>query len=410
MSLPLCLNITAHVDERFGGLTTSLPAFCEALQHHGRYHSCLCAFCDADEQLSSAAAGFDVTVFPFGRLRWAFDRTMRSRLKHMVARADVVHVHGMWQEHCALGTQFSRQSHIPYMISAHGMLDRWALRNRGWKKRAYWSLIDKFAFEQASCLRALTQNEAEDYRRMGVTTPVAIIPNGVTIPAMSVSTASFFETYPELRDKRLVLFLGRIHKKKGVHLLCEAWAGIARQFPDTHLVIAGPDSEGTLSSVRSIVSERGIGSTTTFTGMLRGEAKWAALRAAWVFVLPSFSEGFSIAVLEALGVGTPTVISHACYFPEVSETGAGWIIKPEVEHIRKSLIDCLHLSPAEHTAISRRARQLIEERYTWRAVGEKTSAVLDWMLGGVRPACTEILGLKPGFSAPTLNSVLSRSK
>ncbi len=197
---PLCLNVTAHLDHRFGGLTTSLPEFCRALEATGKYRSQLAAFCDADE---TAPEHSSAAVLPAGRARWMFDRGLRQRLETLVREAGAIHIHGIWQEHCMAAAALARAHRKPYLIAAHGMLEPWAFRNKGWKKRAYWQLFEKRRFAQAGCLRALTTAEAEQYRALGLRTPVAVIPNGVTLPGRRTRSAfsSVFQSCADARSR-----------------------------------------------------------------------------------------------------------------------------------------------------------------------------------------------------------------
>lgn len=125
--------------------------------------------------------------------------------------------------------------------------------------------------------------------------------------------------------------------------------------------------------------------------MLRGEQKWAALKSAWVFVLPSRSEGFSVAVLEAMAVGTPVVVSPQCYIPQVAQRGCGWIAETDVADVTKSLIEALRISFADRETIGERCRALINECYQWTTVGQQMTKVLDWTLGSGRPCDVEII-------------------
>lgn len=380
-TLPICLNITAHVDHRFGGLTTSLPPFCEALEATGRYRSDLAAFCAPDEVYSGSATP---QIFPLGRLRWAVDTTLRKRLEGLIRKSDAVQIHGIWQEHCSAAVDLAQASGRPYLIAAHGMLEPWALKSKGWKKQLYWQLVERRRLQGALCLRALTAAEAEQYRALGLRVPVAVIPNGVTVPAV-VTPEPFFQRYPELRGRKIVLFLGRLHAKKGIHMLCQSWAKVCREFPDSHLVVAGPDFDGIQSVLEGQLHRDGAASRVTFSGMLRGDEKWGALSAADAFVLPSYSEGFSVAVLEALGVGLPVIVSKSCYFPEVQKYRCGWIVDPQPGPLEVALRECLSVSTTEKEAMGFRARRLIAERFSWPTIGENTAAVLDWMLGGGPP-------------------------
>jgi glycosyltransferase involved in cell wall biosynthesis len=270
------------------------------------------------------------------------------------------------------------------------MLDSWALRQKSWRKAPYLALYERRNLASAACLRALTRHEVEDYRNAGIKGSVAIVPNGVTIPLESDS-ALLYQKFPDLRSRRIVLYLGRLHRKKGIDLLCRAWSRTAPKFPDAVLFIAGPDSEGTLSHLRSIVADAGIASRVIFAGMLSGPLKWSALAAAEIFVLPSHSEGFSVSIVEAMGMGVPVIVTRQCWFPEVAENACGWIIEPDVDEAAKALAQGLSMSQNERVARQANARNLVETRYSWTVVGQMMVQVYEWVLGGRKPGFVEVL-------------------
>ena len=375
---PVCLNISMHVDERFGGLAASLPRFCEAVTQTGRFTSRLAAFCEKDEVPSARAAEM-VRCFPAGRMRWAMDFRLRRELAGLIEESAIVHIHGLWQEHSLVAARLCRQLGRPYVVSAHGMIEPWALKQGRWKKRAYLAVAEGGVLRRAAGLRALTRAEGQFYRDLGLSNPVEVVPNGIDLPAGS-SPGAFLEAFPELSGRRLVLFLGRLHAKKGLDILCRAWAQIAGTFPEAQLVIAGPGDGELVASLTALSGELGMGSRVTFTGMLRGELKWSALAAASLFVLPSHSEGFSMAVLEALGAGLPVVISHGCHFPEVGEAGCGWEVNPQDDEVAGAVSEALSMDAETLRETGRRGRRLAEARFGWAGIGERTADMLErWM-------------------------------
>jgi glycosyltransferase involved in cell wall biosynthesis len=267
-------------------------------------------------------------------------------------------------------------------------LEPWALRHKRLKKAAYAALVEIRNMKGAACLRALSVDEANDYRRLGLTSPIAIIPNGVE-PGPDVSGETFLNAYPTLASKRIVLFLGRLHHKKGLHMLLKAWARVVPKVDDLHLVIAGPDSEGTLVSLHELRSSLKIQSSVTFAGILNGQEKWSALAAASVFVLPSYSEGFSVAVLEALSMAVPVMVSSACHIPEVEAAGCGWVISGNGQGLESALIQYSALSEGALAQMGKRGEELVSRRFTSSAVGKQMSEVYDWIEGGKRPASVE---------------------
>jgi glycosyltransferase involved in cell wall biosynthesis len=378
---PLWLEVLPHLDAKYGGIATSAPRASIAAAVAGAHRSAIAAFCLPDE--SSASVAGVVEVFPLGRLKWLTSPALRRRFHQTLAAADAYHIHGLWQEHCSMTAAYASGHRKPFVVSAHGMLDAWALANKGFKKRLYASLVERRQLARATCLRALTLTERDDFRRFGLRNPVAVIPNGVDIP--DTDGDEFFGRFPELRGKRLVLFMGRIHPKKGPALLCRAWARIHSSFPDAHLVLAGPDSENTSRDVAQLIAEKGIGASVSMPGLLQGSLTWSALRAAELFVLPSYSEGLSRAVLEAMGCGVPVVITRACNFPEVGEHDCGVVIETDEQALAGAMSDMLRAPAVALRRMGQNGERLVRERFSWRVVGRQQALLYGWVLGGGAP-------------------------
>lgn len=338
-----------------------------------RCHNSIVAFCEDGEVLPSDCA-VQCEVFPLGRFRWTFDRHLRGRLERRLQSAASIHIHGIWQEHCSIAASVARKLGIPYVISAHGMLEPWALNQKRWRKALYATLVERHTLARATCVRALTGAEAEHYRQFGFKGRIDIIPNGIHIPPEGDCTA-FLRQFPALRGRRIVLFLGRLHKKKGIDVLCHAWKSFGTSLHDCVLVFAGPDSPEAPGYTQRLVQELGLTGSVVFTGMLGEEMKWSALRAATVFVLASHSEGFSVAVLEALASAKPVIIGEACYFPEVAQSGCGWVTTPEPSRLARELGQCLRMNEAELSEFGRRGLEMIKTRYTWDKIGERMAAL-----------------------------------
>ncbi len=378
------ISVVSHLDPKFGGLSAVVPDLAIAVEATGRSKVDLEAFCLPDEH---PRPGLDVrNLWPTGRRRWILDRHLRETFQRTVRDTDGLHLHGLWEQSTLAGAQAARRWRKPYIVSAHGMLEPWALRNRRVKKQIYATLFERQNLEGAAWLHALTAAEAKDYRSFGLRAPIAIIPNGVRLPRPAeVSAEPFFESFPDLRGKRLLLFLGRIHFKKGLDLLVDSWSNLARRFPEAHLVLAGPDFEATRSAIEQRIADRKITERVRFTGMLQGEQKWSAFRAAEAFVLPSYSEGLSVSTLEAMGMGLPVIVTAECNLPEVEEFDTGWQVQSRVGSLTSAIEEWLS-GPAERSrAMGRRGHALVKERYSWEAVGAQMSDLYDAVLNGTRP-------------------------
>ena len=307
-----------------------------------------------------------------------------------MSSADGVHIHGLWECSTYIAASAARKAGVPYVISAHGMLEPWALANKRLKKAVYAAVIERGTVDGAACLHALTQAEAMDCRNFGYNGPIAVIPNGVEASS-TADAALFLDRYPQAQGKRLLLFLGRIHYKKGVDLLVNAWGGISSLHPDTLLVLAGPDSEGTLAQVQTTVTRLGLEDRVLITGMLDDSMKWNALAAATYFVLPSFSEGLSVAALEAMSMGVPLIVSDQCNLPDVAASGAGWQVKTTLPSLVQTLQTALEMSTVRQHMQRGNAADLARREFSWNSVTERMAELYRWVAGGPAPRTFELL-------------------
>ncbi len=385
------LEVVSHLDPKYGGLSAAVPALARKLAEDPALDVSIAAFCAEQERCGSEGFAPDqVTNWPVSRKPWIRNPTLRDAFAEQLRQVDGLHIHGLWEQSTAVAAQTARKLRIPYVLSAHGMLEPWALANKRLKKLVYSRFVERTNVARAACLHALTQAEAEQYIRFGARCPIAVIPNAVQIP--EIRDASLFrQRFPELEGKRLVLFLGRLHPKKGLDLLVSAWSELARTWPDARLVLAGPDCEGTQAQLEKVIKRHTLTSSLVFTGMLSAEMKWAALAAAECFVLPSYSEGLSVSILEAMGAGLPVIVTRQCNMPEVDELQTGWQIEPDVKQLTTALNHCLSNSPEANRHIGARGAELIQDSYSWATVTKKMSDLYQWVLGGPLPTSFNLI-------------------
>ncbi|MBV9769705.1 MAG: glycosyltransferase [Bryobacterales bacterium] len=385
------LQVLSHLSPQFGGIASSVPRLARATEAASSHVCPIIGFCDIKElEQVPPDQRLGLTVYSPNRTRWMVDANLKKSLKNAIRAATGVHIHGVWETHCMIVAGMARECKRPYLISVHGMLEQWALRQKRLKKALYAALIEIRKMQRAACLRALSVDEVNDYRRLGLTNPIAIIPNGID-PQPSATPDIFRAAYPQLAGKRIVLFLGRLHQKKGLELLLKAWVRSMSRAEDMHLVIAGPDSGNMRAALETLTDELELRSSVTFAGMLTGEEKWSAFAAASLFVLPSHSEGFSIAILEAMATGVPVMITTQCHIPEVAIHDCGWVIQPCVGALEDALSDFLALTHEETDRIGKRARHLVSTRFHSSVVGNQMAQLYDWLQGGNKPAEVEIV-------------------
>ncbi len=307
---------------------------------------------------------------------YKFTASMTKWLFKNIANYDIVHTNAIFSYPVLAAHWACQFRNIPYIVTPHGMMEPWALAYKAWKKKLYFNLLEKPALKKASCMQMLASTEAEGIESLALKTPLVIVPNGIhredftSLPSSEI----FYREFPETRNKKLIIFLGRIDPKKGLNLLAPAFAQAYAKFPETHLIVAGPDNTGFLSTAESYFMEAGCRNAVTFTGMLTGTLKYASLAASHIYVAPSYSEGFSMSVLEGMAAGLPCVITTGCNFPEAGMANAASIVDIDADQIADALMEFLQDS-IQAKATGDRARQFILENYTWDNIAAKMISV-----------------------------------
>lgn len=304
----------------------------------------------------------------------AMRRWLTSAVKN--GAIDLIHNHSLWMMPNVYPGWVSRRSNVPLVVSPRGTLSNWAFTSGSVFKKVFWPLVQQPALRATTCFHATAYSEYEDIRRMGFRQPVAIIPNGIDIPPPKKANNC---------EKRTLLFLGRIHPKKGVDMLLEAWRIVSPRFPEWQLRIAGPDNGGHLSRMQSLAAELKL-ERVEFSGPLYGEAKLKAYRDAELFVLPTHSENFGMTVAEALAAGTPAIVSKGAPWKGLVSEGAGWWIDIGLD----PLVACLEAalaSPHETLhAMGEKGRAWMQRDFSWTEIAQKTSDTYHWILrGGAKP-------------------------
>lgn len=288
-----------------------------------------------------------------------------------VEQAEWFHGHGLYVwTNMWLGGEARRRGK-PLVYHPHGFFDPWILRRSPGKKRlAHW-LFEDANIKHVRWWRALSNKEAEQIRAVvGSRAIVHVIPNGVDLREVdssqfSVGSGGAEPVWVKRKRPKRLLFLSRIHAKKGLDLLVPAWGRLTREFPDWELLIVGPDEGGYQATVEKMIADCGCGETCWIHPAVSGAEKHALLRTADLFVLPSYSEGFPMAVLEAAAHRIPVVQTDECNFPELTAAGGAWECRPERDALDKTLRNALTAEDAERAERGLKGRKLVEKDYTW---------------------------------------------
>lgn len=298
---------------------------------------------------------------------------------------DVAIVSGLWNYASVAARWGLVGGNTPYVVFTHGMLDPWFNEQypvKSLAKQAVW-LVNEGPL-LANAHRVLFTSEEEKLRARGVFRPYRVREEVVSYGAPDMPAgnaeqeiAAFRATVPELGGRRFLLYLSRIHEKKGCDLLVQAFADVAQQAGDVDLVIAGPDQTGLKAKLEALAAQCGVSARIHWPGMLRGDAKFGAFRAADAFVLPSHQENFGIVVAEAMACGRPVLISDKVnIWREVVASDAGFVAPDTLEGTRDLLMRMLALSPEELAAMSARARACFVENFDIRNAARSLEAVL----------------------------------
>lgn len=314
---------------------------------------------------------------------WSYSPRLLPWLRREAGRFDAVVVHGLWQYHGLAVWRALRAAATPYFVFTHGMLDPWFKRTyprKHLKKLLYWPWAEYRVLRDARAVLFTCEQERLLARRSFALYRVneALAPFGSPEPEGDAEQqrAAFLAAWPQLQGRRILLFLGRIHPKKGCDLLVEAFARNCAQHPNLHLVMAGPDATGWGTELRTQAAALGL-RNITWTGMLGGDLKWGALHAADAFVLPSHQENFGVAVTEALSCGLPVLISREVnIWREIDAAGAGLVAEDTLAGTTELLRRWQHLDPVARQRLSRNGQQLFQSHFHIDAAARSLAQVL----------------------------------
>jgi glycosyltransferase involved in cell wall biosynthesis len=363
------LQIIASMDPRMGGPGEVILQTIRALRAEG--HSPEIACLDAPGESWVKDCPFPIHALGPKAGKYSYSPRFLPWLRGQAGRYDCLIVNGVW---CfsSLGTWIaSRRTGVPYFLYTHGMLDPWfqtAYPLKHIKKSIYWRLAEHRVLRDARSVlftceeeQILAARSFRPFRCRG-----AIVTNGIHHPVgdPAMQRRLFLEKFPEVSDKRVVVFVGRIHRKKGCDLLVEAFGAVAREHPDLHLVMVGPDETGWRADLERRASALGVDRRITWAGMLEGDLKWGAFHAADAFALPSHSENFGMVVAEAMACGLPVLISNKVnIWREILSDGAGFVAEDDLAGTTEALRSWLACTAEERGVMKDRALRCFNERF-----------------------------------------------
>lgn len=390
-----------------GGPARSVPLVCHALS---QYADIEISTIQSDDQVSVPNS---VTVHAFAQTLHSPLRASKGLRQHLLtADYDVLNAHGLWQlpTHYAVKSALSREK--PLVITPRGMLEPGALQFSHWKKHLSGWLWQNRDLHRATCIHATSQMEADNCRRYGLKNPIAVVPNGIDLSEYPLKQEGrTFLSDHSSGEKRQLLFLSRIHPKKGLCHLLEAWAQLPHVHGEWQLVIAGSDDGGHEDELKkmatdlqldwsdcvdnpqrqvSIIGSHLSTSSLHFPGALFGDDKLRAYQEAELFVLPTLSENFGMVIPEALACGTPVITTKGAPWSELETTGSGWWIDVGTDPLKDCLEQALRCSSEELRQMGAGGRKLVEEHYSIDSVAQQMMSIYEWCISsGMPPSCLQ---------------------
>jgi len=330
------------------------------------------------------SGGVMVTYFPVHAPRfWETCLPLGRALRADAGKFDLMHLHSLYMYHDRAGAAAARRAGIPYIVRPHGTLDPYIFKRRRTRKAIFEWWFQNRVLEQAAALHYTTEDEWR------LAAPVSRNPHGFVVPngldtdefADLPEKGAFRAKHPEIGNRPIVLFLGRLNFKKGLDLLAPAFGRVLAAGHDAHLVIGGPDDD-MAEKTRGWLAAADALDRTTFTGMITGDDKLAALVDASMFVLPSYSENFGIAVAEAMACGLPVIISDAVnIWPEVESAEAGLVGPCDIDITARNIMQILD-NPARASEMGANGIRLVRDRYSWDGIAPTLEKAYEDVLAG----------------------------
>lgn len=373
--------LTASLSSKAGGVFFTITSLSKELLNHNINVSVLGFNDGLSEFESKQYGGVPVNDYSISRLpllsSFGYSKNAFKTLSEL--NPDIIHLQGIWMYHSYVAFRYKRYNpKVKLIIEPHGMLDSWALKNSAWKKKIVGQWFEYDNLKSADCIHALCQSEYDSVKHFGLKNTIAIIPNGITLPT------SF---HKEHKVNKTLLYIGRIHPKKGLINLIQALCFVRHQRNDLlknwRIVIAGWDQNNYQRELEKEVISCGLESSIKFVGPVFGSEKDELLRKADAFILPSLSEGLPMSVLEAWAYRLPVLMTDFCNLPEGFSNNAALRIEPNPKSISEALIDLFSMADNNLDVLGDNAYNLVLNKFSWQAIADDTVRLYDYLVSNV---------------------------
>lgn len=367
------LHFITSIDKKGGGPSRSVPLLAKGQAALGHHVTLLTV--RSEHMNIGLLEGSAVT------LKILDPNYTKNELREFVLseKFDLIQLQSIWDLRYHYVAKLARANHIPYVFTPRGMLEKWSLQQKTFKKKLALALYQKKDLNKAACVHTTAEMEAQNIQALNIKAPCAIIPNGIEC-----------EKYPcrpiDKDVKKQVLFLSRIHIKKGLELLIEAWERLAKDFPEWRLKIVGNGTPEYINHLNQLINHKQLYDTISISNPVFGNEKIELYQESSLFILPSYSENFGMVVAEAMSCGVPVITTENTPWQLLNTTNTGWCISLSVSSIENTLRQAFSLSPDTLSGMGQRASELIKAQFDYNKIADNTIALYRWIIeGGEKP-------------------------
>ena len=378
--MKICI-FTSTNDKSEGGPSRSVPILARGLAENGCEAVLMTQKTfDMNLHMLDGVDNASTVILPYG--------IKRSELEKVIIEGnyDLIHIQCIWSPIYHDVCCIARKNGIPYIITPRGTLEPWSLEQKKWKKKLAMLLYQKNDLQKANCILATADMEADHVRDLGITPPIAIIPNGIDVSEYLCRSSK-----DKASVKKQIVFLSRIHEKKGIEFLINAWKSLHCKYPDWNVVIAGNGEATYVNQLKQDISIKGLQNYMEIVPPVFGEEKHKLYCESSLFVLPTYSENFGMVIAEAMSCGVPVITTNGTPWQELNEHKLGWCIDLSLDNLIKTISEALDLGTDMLFDMGQKCSQYIRDTYQYTEVAAKNKSVYDWLInGGNTPSCVRL--------------------
>lgn len=379
------ISVIENISDEYGGPANSLPNLLEALRKKMGIKSVIYSVSSGGDEKNQFIERFSIPWYKCkltGPNKIKFSAELRIKLNSELCNGNIIFSNNLWNYPAFLSSSIAKTKSIRHVVSIRGSLYPWSLSQGKLRKKIAWFLFQKKSLQSASLVHVTCADEYNAVRELGITSPIAIVPHGINyddyqkLPPKQVC----FEHLNLCKEKKYVLFMSRLHKKKGLDILLDVWVELVKYFPNWCLLVAGPDYSNYTQKINAIVSKNRIPDNIKVLGMLTGYDKQAVLGASNIFTLPSYTENFGVVIGEAMAAGLPTITTTGVPWSEINSWNCGQQIELSNENLFNSMKSIMGQDDNSLNIMSKNAKSLIKNNYSWSTQAEKFGQALNYVV------------------------------